>query len=145
MQNKAYLNASSSPESDECYTPRYAIYPIVKYLKAKEFKTILCPFDKDESLFVEVLKDNGFTVVNSHLETKDFFSYTKQELENIDCIVSNPAYSLKDKILKQLYEWGKPFMMLMPQNTLQGHTRTQLYIKYGLEYLGFDSRICFLY
>ena len=31
--------------NDEFYTPVYAITPLIKYLKDKGFKKILCPFD----------------------------------------------------------------------------------------------------
>lgn len=141
--NKGYLTCGTDSSSDEVLTPRYAIYPVIEYLQAKQFKNILCPFDKDNSKYVEVLKNNGFNVVNTHLETKDFFNYTKQELINIDCIVSNPPFSIKDEVLDRLYELDKPFMILLPQNSLQSQKRTKLFIKYGIEYLGFDSRICF--
>ena len=33
--------------------------------------------------------------------------------------------------------------MLLPQNSLQSQKRVKLFMEYGLEYLGFDSRICF--
>ena len=32
--------------NDEFYTPVYAITPLIKYLKDKWFKKILCPFHK---------------------------------------------------------------------------------------------------
>lgn len=143
MLNKAYLTCGRTAESDECYTPRYAVLPVVKYLKAKQFKTILCPFDRDDSFYVRVLRKEGFTVINTHKDTKDFFTYTSEEIKNIDCIVSNPPYSLKTKVLIKLYELNKPFMMLLPQNCLQSKERTKLFIEKGIEYLGFDSRICF--
>lgn len=46
--NKAYLTCGRTAESDECLTPRYAVYPIIKYLKAKGFKTILSILLKKE-------------------------------------------------------------------------------------------------
>ena len=144
MRNNQYLNAGRNEESDECLTPRYAVEPIVKYLKAKGYKNILCPFDKEDSHFVRVLQREGFSVTYSHImQRKDFFTYAKDEVKDIDCIVSNPPYSCKDEVLTHLYKLEKPFMMLFPQNTLQGKYRTKLFMKYGLEYLGFTSRICF--
>lgn len=144
MRNNQYLNAGRNEESDECLTPRYAVEPIVKYLKAKGYKNILCPFDKEDSHFVRVLQREGFSVTYSHImRRKDFFTYAKDEVKDIDCIVSNPPYSCKDEVLTHLYKLDKPFMMLFPQNTLQGKYRTKLFMKYGLEYLGFTSRICF--
>lgn len=140
--NIGYLTASKTSESDEYLTPRYAVEPIIKYLKNK-FNNILCPFDKQDSQYVRVLIKEGFRVIYSHKDDKDFFSYKTSDLNDIDCIVSNPPYSIKSKVLKRLYELNKPFMMLLPQNCLQSKERTDLFIKYGLEYLGFDSRICF--
>ena len=141
--NKGYLTASRDAESDEYLTSRYAVLPIVKYLKIKKYHNILCPFDKQDSRYVRVLQSNGFNIKYSHIETKNFFTYTMQGIKDIDCIVSNPPYSIKTQVVKRLYELGKPFMMLLPQNCLQSKERTHYFIKYGLEYLGFDSRICF--
>lgn len=142
-KNNAYLKSGRTSGSDECLTPRYVVEPIIKYLKAKNFKKIWCPFDKPESFYVRVLKDNGFNVVCSHIENgEDFFEIDYQNI-NFDCIVSNPPFSKKDKILSRLYKIGKPFAILLPQNSLQSLKRTDLFIKYGLEYLGFDKRACF--
>ena len=38
MLNKGYLTAKTNRESDEVYTPDYAVYPILKYIK-KESKS----------------------------------------------------------------------------------------------------------
>lgn len=140
--NKGYLTCDRTATGDEVLTPAYAVEPIVKYLHAKGFFNIVCPFDKKNSKFVKVLEDNKFFVWHSHIEDgKDFFSFTPEELINCDCIVSNPPYSIKNEVLERLYKLDKPFMMLLPQNTLQGAKRTKLYMKCGLEYLGFDKRI----
>lgn len=141
--NKGYLTCGRNAESDECLTPRYVVKPIVKYLLAKQYKKIWCPFDLEHSLYVRVLKENGFKVINTHIKTgNDFFSIDVAKFD-FDCIVSNPPFSLKDKVLKRLYEIGKPFAILLPQNALQSRERTKLFIEYGLEYLGFDKRACF--
>lgn len=92
-------------------------------------------------MYVRVLKKNGFNVVFTHkdIDNGDFFNCVVQ----CDCIVSNPPFSLKDKVLKKLYSLNVPFMILLPQNSLQSHTRTKLFMDNGLEYLGFDGRIPF--
>lgn len=58
-------------KNDEYYTPSYAIYPIIKYLK--KGSTIWCPFDKEESNFVQVLTKEGFNVIYGHIETGQDF------------------------------------------------------------------------
>ena len=66
MKNNAYLKSGRNEGSDGCLTPRYVIEPILKYLKAKNYKKIWCPFDLEHSLYVRVLKENGFDVINTH-------------------------------------------------------------------------------
>lgn len=141
--NKAYLQSGRSKASDEVLTPRYVVEPIVKYLKSKGYKKIWCPFDKEDSFYVRVLIGHGFVVYNSHIENgEDFFEIDYNKID-FDCIVSNPPFSKKDKILNRLYGIGKPFALLLPQNSLQSEERTNMFIKYGLEYLGFNKRACF--
>ena len=40
MLNKGYLTSGRTKESDECLTPRYAVQPIIKYIKSNGFKKI---------------------------------------------------------------------------------------------------------
>ena len=134
--NKGYLTAKSTKESDEYYTPAYAVEPLLKYLPKGQ--TIWCPFDKEESQFVKVLSESGYKVIHSHIdEGKDFFSYEPEE--SYDYIISNPPFSCKDEVLKRLYELNKPYAMLLPLPTLQGQKRFP-YIK-DCEALIFDKRV----
>ena len=55
-------------------------------------------------------------------------------------IISNPPFSLKDKILKRLYELDKPFAILLPLNSLQGKSRYK-YFEKGIQLLSFDQRV----
>ena len=57
--NTGYLTAGRGKESDECLTPRYGVLPIVKHLRNRGYKKILCPFDKSDSMFVRVLRSEG--------------------------------------------------------------------------------------
>src|SRR5690625_2341140 len=94
--------------NDEYYTPAYAVYPIITYLKPGAI--VWCPFDTDESYFVKVLRAEGFTVIPTHLDSGDDFFNTNVEC---DYIISNPPYTLKVEVLERLFELGKPFAMLM--------------------------------
>ena len=134
--NKGYLTAKTTKESDEMLTPYYAVEPILKYI-SKE-KIIWMPFDKEWSAFVQTFEDNGYKVIRSHIDDgKDFFNY---EPDNYDIIISNPPFSIKDKVLERLYKLNKPFAVLLPLNSLQGKSRYK-YFKNGIQLLSFDERI----
>lgn len=134
--NVGYL--TSNREDNELYTPYYAVDHIIKYLPKN--KTIWLPFDEEWSAFYQRLKEEGFNVVRSSLsEGKDFFEY---EPEQWNLIVSNPPFSLKDKILDRLYSFNKPFAVLLPLNSIQGKKRYE-YFKQGIQLLTFDTRIRF--
>jgi hypothetical protein len=54
----------------------------------------------------EYLKSLGFNVIH---ENEDFFENNKG-----DIIISNPPFSKTESILKKLYEYDKPFILIMP-------------------------------
>ena len=61
-------------KQDEYWTPRYAVEPIVDYLKPGS--RIWCPFDTEGSQYVQTVCDRGFSVVYGHLKDgHDFFNY----------------------------------------------------------------------
>ena len=138
--NKGYLTAKTDRESDEVYTPAYAVQPLVKYIKQfNPNATIRCPFDMEYSEYVKIFKQAGFKVIYSHIDNGENFFYYEPE-ENYDVIISNPPFSQKDDVLKRLYELNKPYAMLLPIPSLQGQARFP-YLKDDLQYLGFDKRI----
>lgn len=136
--NIGYLKAKTDKASDEVFTPKYAVLPLVKYIP--NGSTIWCPFDTLESEYVKVFTENGYKVIHSHIdEGKNFFEYEPKEY---DIIISNPPFSIKDDIIKHLYELDKPYAMLLPIPTLQGQKRFK-YMKDGLQILSFNKRINF--
>lgn len=137
MMNKGYLTCGRGPESDNVYTPLYAVEPIIKYLP--KGVRIWAPFDKEWSAFVQVLTKAGFEVIYTHIDNgQDFFMYFPDN--NFDYIISNPPFSLKDRVLRRLYAIGKPFAVLLPLNSLQGQARYKLF-QNGLQLLAFDKRV----
>ena len=140
--NKGYLTAKTDKASDEYYTPREAILPIIKYIDRgnKPQYTIWCPFDTVESEYVKCIQEAGHKVICSHIDNgQNFFEY--EPMEHYDYIISNPPFSIKDDILKRLSELGKPFAILLPLPTLQGQKRFE-YLK-DTQALIFDKRINF--
>lgn len=137
--NTGYLKAGRAAENDEQYTPYYAVDPIIKYIP--KGTKVWTPFDREWSAFYQTFKNSkDHTVIRSDIsDGQDFFTYAPA---NYDCIVSNPPFTQKNKVLKRLYELGKPFAVLLPLNSLQGVDRYN-YFKQGIQLLAFDKRIAF--
>ena len=128
-------------KNDEYYTPSYAVYPIIKYIKPNS--TIWCPFDKEESNYVKIFRENGFNVIHGHIETgQDFFNV---DVPECDYIISNPPYSLKGEIFKKLYEIEKPFAMLINFQGIFDHKeRFSLFKNNRVEMLWLSPRVNFI-
>ena len=101
---------------DEQFTPRYGVEVLLPYIQHLKGKVIWCPFDREDSQFVIVLKENGFNVVYSHIDYgQDFLTY---EPESWDVIISNPPYKNKRTFWERALDFGKPFTLLLPLNIL---------------------------
>jgi hypothetical protein len=101
---------------DEQYTPRYGVEVLLPHIQHHKDKIIWCPFDKDDSQFVQVLKENGFNVIYSHIETgQDFLNYEPDEW---DILISNPPYKNKRVYWERALDFKKPFALLLPLNIL---------------------------
>lgn len=138
MDSKAILYSTGN--NDECYTPEYAVLPIVQYLTKSA--TIWCPFDTAESCYVKVLKREGFNVVFSHISAgKDFYQYEPQRW---DILVSNPPFTNKRRIFERALSFGKPFAMLMNLAWLNDAAPSQLFAEKDLQLMMFDKRIRFI-
>lgn len=112
MSKIYYVNGGG----DEQYTPRYGVEILLRHIQHLKDKIIWCPFDKNDSEFVTVLREDGFKVVNSHIDYgQDFFEY---EPEQWDVIISNPPYKNKRTFFERCLDLGKPFALLLPLNIL---------------------------
>jgi hypothetical protein len=132
----------SPGNNDLCYTPSYAVTPLLEYLEPFKGKTIWCPFDENTSQFVLILRNAGHKVIHSHLNTgQSFFTY---EPEHWDLIVSNPPFSDKRSFFARALAFGKPFALLMSNTWLNDAAPMQLFRDRGLQLLMFDKRIKYL-
>ena len=126
-------------KKDEYYTPKLLVEPIIKYLNKKWI--IWCPFDTENSEFVLTLKENGFNVIYSHINTgQDFFHYTP---DKFDAIISNPPFSRKLEVLERLYELDKPFGMILGLPILNYQVIGNFFIDKNLELLIVDKKVSF--
>ena len=103
--------------------------------------TIWCPFDTEESEFVKVFKENGYKVVNSHIDFgQDFYTYQPAEF---DLIISNPPFTNKTEMFKRLLSFDKPFAILMSILYLNDNQPYKLFKDIDLQLLMFNQRMEF--
>lgn len=136
--NTGYLKSNRTKSGDDMFTPFYAVEPIIKYIPKN--KKIWMPFDEEWSAFYQRFTELGYNVIRSSLsDGHDFFKY---EPDEYDIIISNPPFSMKDKVLERLYHLNKPFAILLPVNSIQGTKRFNYFSK-GIQLLIFDARMGF--
>jgi hypothetical protein len=126
--------------NDEFYTPPYAVAPILKYISPAA--RVWCPFDTEESHFVQALRERGNRVLATHLKGgQDFFV---MRTPPCDVIVSNPPYSLKYEVFERLFLIGKPFAMLVGVVGLfESQKRFTLFRDNGFEIMYMSKRIAY--
>lgn len=90
---KAMINYIKSTKNDELYTPREAVYPILKYLDKSKIYWECTDFG--DSNIRKVLVENGFNVIATRKEEFDFLK--DDPLFKFDVIITNPPYSIKNK------------------------------------------------
>lgn len=127
-------------KNDEFYTPKEAIYPLLKYLDKNKIYWECTDFG--DSNITKVLKENGFNVIATRKEEFDFLK--NDPVFDFGVIITNPPYSIKDKFLKKCYELDKPFALLLPITSLEGKIRGKLYREKGIELVVLDKRINFM-
>jgi hypothetical protein len=127
---------------DEYYTPKYIVEILLPYIKAKGYKNIWCPFDKEWSEYVKVFKDEGFNVFHTHIDYgEDFFKVLHPPH---DIIISNPPFSLKHEIFEKLINMKVPFAILMSATSIQSAKLMKILSKAeNLKFIMFDKRISY--
>ncbi len=128
-------------KNDECWTERYAVEPLLKYLEVFRDKIIWCPFDTEESEYVKIFQENNYKVIYSHIwNGQDFYNY---EPKKWDLIISNPPFSNKRNMFERVLSFKKPFALLMTITLLNDTIATDLFKDKELQLLLFDRRMQF--
>lgn len=112
---QAMINYIQREKNDDLYTPREAVYPVLKYLDKQKVYWECTDFG--DSNITKVLKENGFKVISTNKKQLDFLK--DKATFDFDAIITNPPYSLKNEFLKKCYEYNKPFMLLLPITALE--------------------------
>jgi hypothetical protein len=130
---------------DEYFTPPILVNMILPYLKTfangKDIK-ILCPFDKPESEFVRILSKD-YDVTYSHIDEKDFFNYTLDELRAFNIVISNPPFSRKLDIMKRLYEAEISFALIINLMCINYQEIGNFFLDKELQLLIPDKKVSF--
>ena len=134
---------SKTGNGDEYFTPRYVVEILLSYLKETSIKTIWCPCDKKDSEFVKVFEENGYKVIYSHIHNgQDFLTY--KPIEEYDIIITNPPFSIKNKIIERCLELNKPFVLLLSATVIQSASLIKLLERTPeLFFIMFDKRISY--
>jgi len=111
MSRNALLDRMSAHGSDDLATPLYAAKTISPYLRGVLWEPM-----PGEGVLVGHLRSLGHTVIPG---VEDFFIATPPT--GAECVVSNPPFSKKAKVLARCRELGLPWAMLLPVSALGSH------------------------
>ena len=132
------LEIQMNGRSDEFGTPVAAAEILAPFLD-KSWKILECAWGG--GVLAAHLRRFGFTVVGD----KGFnFLTDKEGYAEVDCIVTNPPYSLKEEFLGECYRREKPFALLMPLTALEGKARGKMYSERGIQVLIPNKRFNFI-
>jgi hypothetical protein len=132
----------TSGANDECYTPEYAVRALLPHLERFRGQRVWCPFDREDSQFVRVLRDEGHSVIRSHIDDgHDFYTHIPLDW---GLMVSNPPFTDKRKIFERAIELGKPFALVMSNTWLNDAAPKQIFRGINFQLLMFEERMKFL-
>jgi hypothetical protein len=120
--------------SDEWYTSQETVDIAIELLDPEPNSLILCPFDSENSLFVKTLQAMEHTVIYG---IQDFID---GQFHIADYIITNPPFSIKDQIIRKVYEYGLKSVLVLPIDALGGVNRHNLYREYGYPSVYVPSR-----
>lgn len=109
-------------KSDEWYTPLEVVL-FIKAIADIKYKKIICPFDTESSNFVKVFN-------NSIHSIKDFM----EKDYDYDICITNPPFSLRDKVIRRCLDKGKDLIIIFPENAIFSVTFYNLQKEYGFHY-----------
>ena len=127
-------NITGNIYSDEWYTTQDVVDIAIKLLDPEPNSLILCPFDSEDSLFVKTLEAMEHTVIYG---IDDFI---EGQFRLCDYIITNPPFSIKDKVIQKVYEYGLKSVLVMPLDALGGVKRHNMYKEYGYPSVYIPSR-----
>ena len=126
-------------EKDKYYTPRWAVESIIKYIPKDKVIWESCCGQQHIS---SVLESYGYKVISTDIEMGDVYDFmTYEPEEHYDIIITNPPFSIKTEVIKRCYELNKPFMLLLPNGTMESIKRINMFKEHGITCFQFTRRV----
>lgn len=109
--------------SDEWYTPKFLVEKCLSLTNLQN-KTIICPFDTDNSIFVKQLEGNCIYNITNFLEADYVY----------DILITNPPFSMKERIFEKCLKNNKDFILVLPETFIFSVGFYDLLEKYNFHY-----------
>lgn len=123
-----------SIHGDEYYTRRQDAEVIADHLIKMPLK-VWMPFNDMDSEFKKVLIERGYDVVATE---GDFF--TTEPPAGVQCIISNPPFSLKREVMQRIKQLDLRFALILPFQWLNDGVP----LEYGHQVMFFRKRMFFI-
>jgi hypothetical protein len=131
---KKLNNLTGTDYSDEWYTDLETVNLCYDWLQPLPGSRIICPFDSEESFFVKVGIERGFKVIYGITDFLEPVAY------GFDYLITNPPFSIKDRVIEKVYQYKKPALLILPIDSLSGVRRHSLYAQHGKPALYIPTR-----
>ena len=112
-------NITNNFYSDEWYTSEEVARLAIQKLGIERGKTVLCPYDSDKSEFVKQLQKTNKVLFGM----RDFLDAYYE----CDYIITNPPFSIKDRVIEKCANYGIPTLLILPLDCLGGVKRHDIY------------------
>jgi len=127
----AFINLNR--ENIEAYTPKYAVDIILPFIPKN--KVIWAPFSRDEHNYANYLREQGYTVHNTHYDPEtgegdDFLNYVPNF--SFDIILDNPPFKNKTKYVQRAMKFNVPFALFLPLNSFGDNGIPNLFLEKGI-------------
>lgn len=132
------IDLHTSDPRDRCYTPAYALDPLLPYLPSG----VIWEPAAGRGDLVRALQESGRDVIATELEHgEDFFKMQPDESWSVQ--VTNPPFSCKYHWIERSYALNKPWALLMPLETPGAWAAQRHFKQHGFEIMYLNKRVNF--
>lgn len=107
---KVLNNITGNEYSDEWYTDQETVNLCYELMEKYTNGKAMFPFDTEKSKFVQNWSGEKIYGIRDFLESD--YDY--------DFVITNPPFSIKDKVIEKVIKDGKPTCLILPLDSLGG-------------------------